>query len=70
MSAVAPAPNRLLIPPREAADVLGISERKLYSITSPRGPIPCVRLGTRAVRYSIVALEKWISEQADDSVEA
>jgi len=40
--------DKLLVPPREAAWLLGgISTRHLWSLTAPRGPIPCIRLGRR-----------------------
>lgn len=54
---------KLLLTPREAAELLGISERTLWSLSVPRGPIPAVRVGVRSVRYSVAALERWISEQ-------
>jgi len=40
-----PIPDRLAVPPREAARLLSISERTLWSLTAPRGPIPALRLG-------------------------
>ena len=52
----------LLLKQRQTAAVLGICEKTLWSITAPRGPIPCVRIGS-AVRYSVASLEKWIAEQ-------
>ena len=52
----------LLLTAREAADVLRLSEKSLWSLTSPRGPIPVVRLG-RSVRYSVASLEAWIADQ-------
>lgn len=52
----APAPDREtsglfapLLRPRDAARILAISERSLWAMTAPRGPIPAARLG-RAVR--------------------
>jgi excisionase family DNA binding protein len=48
---------------QEAADVLRVSTRTLYSLTRPRGPIPCVRCGPRGVRYSLAALQRFIAEQ-------
>ncbi len=54
-------PPKLLISPREAANVLGISERKLWSMTQA-SQIPVVRLG-RSVRYSVRTLESWIEQQ-------
>ena len=54
---------KLLLTPREAARALGISDRTLWALTEPRGPIPCLRIGTRglcgAVRYRPVDLEQW-----------
>ena len=55
---------RLALRPRDAAQALGISERKLWSLTSPRGPIPCVRLD-RIVVYSVLSLQRWLDEQAE-----
>jgi excisionase family DNA binding protein len=46
---------------REAAAMLGISERLLWSKTKS-GEIPCVRLGTR-VLYSIAKLSAWLENQ-------
>ncbi len=53
----------LLLTAREAAQALRISEKTLWSLTQPRGPIPVVRVGQRSVRYSVAALEQWIAEQ-------
>jgi excisionase family DNA binding protein len=61
LTQAAPTP-RLLLTPRQAAEALGFSERKLWSLTSPRGPIPCVRIG-KSVRYSVAALEAWVEQQ-------
>lgn len=52
-------PGKLLLTPREAADTLSVSEKSLWSLTTPRGPIKCVRLG-RSVRYSITTLREFI----------
>lgn len=59
------APNiKLLIDAREAARMLAISERTLWSWSAPRGSVPVVRLpGSRSVRYSVAALERWIKQQ-------
>jgi len=48
----------MLLRPREAADVLAISPRKLWELTN-RGEIPCIRIG-RSVRYDPDDLKKWI----------
>lgn len=52
---------------REAAAALGISERTLWDLTAPRGPIPCVRVGhgkRQSVRYPVTELQSWLSNQA------
>jgi hypothetical protein len=54
------APSALLVSPREAAKLLCVSEKTLWSHTMPRGPIPVVRLG-KSVRYSVKALANFIS---------
>lgn len=47
---------------REAAKVLGVSERHLWSLTHPRGPIRCVRSGA-CVLYPVSELEAWLARQ-------
>lgn len=54
--------TKLLLSPREAAHTLSVSEKSLWLHTTPRGPIPCVRLG-RSVRYSVDALKAYLSIQ-------
>lgn len=56
------SPVALLLTPRLAAAALSVSERTLWAMTHPRGPIPAVRLG-RSVRYSVADLERWIAAQ-------
>jgi predicted DNA-binding transcriptional regulator AlpA len=58
-----PAAPRLLLTARDAARALAVSERTLWGLTQPRGPIPCVRVGARSVRYSVADLEHWIAQQ-------
>ena len=50
----------------DAAEYLRVSARTMYSLTRPRGPIPCVRCGPRGVRYTVAALERFIREQESD----
>lgn len=57
-----PVPSPLAVPPRDAARLLSISERTLWSLTVPRGPIPCVRIG-RSVRYAVAALEAYLAKE-------
>lgn len=53
---------RLLLSRDEAAVAIGLSVRELDDLTSPRGPIRCVRVGRR-VLYSPDALRQWIDSQ-------
>lgn len=53
----------LSLRPKDAAKALGIGQRKLWELTHPRGPIPCVRVGC-CVLYPYRLLEAWLAEQA------
>jgi excisionase family DNA binding protein len=61
----APSNGRLALRPKEAAEALGIGERKLWELTN-RGEIPHIRVG-RAVIYPVAELERWLAEQAGAS---
>jgi excisionase family DNA binding protein len=52
---------RLLLKPNEAADMLAISPRLLWTITDS-GALPCLRIG-RLVRYDVADLKAWINTQ-------
>lgn len=56
-------PTSLALRPREAAMALGIGQRKLWELSQPRGPIPCVRLGTCVV-YPVPLLQAWLAGEA------
>ena len=60
-------PSQLLLSPREASKALAISERTLWSLTAPRGPIKCVRITKKCIRYSPAALQKWIEHEESQS---
>ena len=62
-------PEGLLINSRQAAMLLAVSERTLWSYTAPRGPIPAVRIGN-AVRYSPAALNDYVRSQVTQGEEA
>jgi excisionase family DNA binding protein len=47
----------------DAALFLGLPIGTLYAMVSQRG-VPHVRLGPRLVRFSRVALERWVAEHA------
>jgi hypothetical protein len=55
--------EKLLISSREAARLLSVSERKLWTMTFEESPgVPYVRCG-RLVRYSPDDLARWIAGQ-------
>jgi excisionase family DNA binding protein len=60
-----PHPVSKLYKAREAAQILSISERCLWGLTS-QGKIPCVRIG-RSVRYDPSDLRTWIEAQKSTS---
>lgn len=55
------AHEQILFTPREAAKALRMSEKTLWSMTAPRGPIRSVRLG-RSVRYLADDLRQAVSQ--------
>ena len=63
-----PTTSPLALRPRDAAKSLGISARTLWGLTSPRGPIPCLRVGhgkRQTVLYPVADLQTWLSRQAE-----
>ena len=62
-------PDRLLLSARDAAAALSISERTLWSITAPRGDLPCVRVGQR-ILYGVDDLRAWIDEHKSAPADA
>lgn len=57
-------PERLTVNRREAAAMLGISERLLWTRTNA-GEIPHVRIGSR-VLYPVDELKQWLSDQTQN----
>lgn len=60
--------EQLALRPREAANALGISQRTLWGLSSPRGPIPCLRIGhgkRQTVLYPVTELQAWLSQQVE-----
>ena len=43
-----------------------LSTRTLWGITSPRGPIPCIRVGNRSL-YSYDVLRDWVAKNVGQS---
>lgn len=54
--------SKLLLAVREAAAALSVCEKTLWSMTEPRGDIPCVRIARR-VLYDPADLRCWIDAQ-------
>ncbi len=47
---------------RQAAKFLGVSGRTVWTWSTPRGTLPCRKIGTRVVRYSRNELRAWSAE--------
>ena len=60
MPSSGPSKPVLLLKPRQAAESLAISPRKLWALTAS-GEIPHVRIG-RCVRYDFADLQQWIAD--------
>ena len=54
-----------LLKPADAAKFLAFSERALWAMTAPNGPIPAIRIG-RSVRYSPADLRAWVAKRSGD----
>jgi hypothetical protein len=57
----------VLLKTEQAADYLAISQRTLWAITSPRGPLRAVRI-RNAVRYDVRDLHAYIDQAKDGGV--
>jgi hypothetical protein len=51
--------SQRLLCAREVSEILGVCERTLCTITSPRGPLKAVRIG-RSLRYTPSAVNDFI----------
>lgn len=63
--------NILALRPKDAAKALGLSARTLWSLTAPRGPIPCIRTGPQksaAVLYAVADLQDWLTQARKGTV--
>ena len=63
MANYTPVTKPLLLTPKQAAQTLAISPRKLWGMTASR-EIPHVRVG-RCVRYPLDDLQRWIDAQKE-----
>ena len=62
-----PSDHRLTVTHREAARLIGVSERTLWNYAAPNGPLPCVRLGRRRL-YAIDDLKRFLRDAAAGKV--
>ncbi|MEX1231286.1 MAG: helix-turn-helix domain-containing protein [Planctomycetaceae bacterium] len=64
MTTLIPTPQaqKLLLSQREAAQMLSISPRTLFSLTKA-GKLPSIRIGSGGVRYAVDDLRRFIDEQ-------
>lgn len=46
----------------EVAKILGVSRSAVYDLAAPKGPIPCVRLGRRCLRFNLADVETHIQK--------
>jgi excisionase family DNA binding protein len=53
--------ERLLLRPKEAAEVLGVGRSKMYALLAA-GEVPSVRVG-RSVRVPAEALQHWVASR-------
>jgi hypothetical protein len=57
----------LLVDKCEAARLVGISPRRLWDMTMPRGDLPCVRIRDAGeVQYRLTDLRAWIQRKIDE----
>lgn len=62
-----PLTDRIVVDAADAAELLSISERTLFDLTAPNGPIPCIRLGRGPKgqrRYVVAHLHAWAAAAA------
>lgn len=58
-------PEPLAVSAKVAARMLSISERSLFDLTSPRGPLVPVRIGNgrrKMLRFRVADLERFLAE--------
>lgn len=61
------ASTRLLLTIRQVAESTGFCEKTIWAHTAPRGRLACVRVG-RSVRYSALAVERWLAAQTVEAI--
>lgn len=61
-------PSPIALRPKDAAKALGIGQRKLWELSQPRGPIPCVRVGV-CVLYPVELMRAWLAAESAKAVQ-
>lgn len=56
----------LLLSAHDAAAMLSVSPRTLWTVTVPRGDLPFIPIGKRGKRYTVADLEEWIARHRED----
>lgn len=56
--------QRLLLRPREAFEMIGISRSKGYTLLAEKS-IPSIRIG-KSIRIPIDSLQEWVKQQLDN----
>lgn len=46
----------------EVAKLLDVSERTVWALTQPRGPIRAIRVGKRSVRYAADDIQRYMEQ--------
>ena len=48
-----------MITAKKAAEMLGLSARKVYDLAAPNGPIPCTRYSEKCIRFNEQDIENY-----------
>ena len=67
MAVNAETTSKLLLTTREAAAILSISPRTLWTLTQS-WIIPAIRVGVRSVRYRLSDLKTWVDSQQHSGI--
>lgn len=59
----APEQIQIALSPKFAARALSISEKTLWNISTPRGSLPCVRMGKSRISYFVHQIQAWADRE-------
>jgi excisionase family DNA binding protein len=54
-----------LLTVKQAAELFGVSDRTLFTLSAPRGPIPVIRIGKHSRRYDLEDLKRYADRMKD-----